>query len=240
MLKLRLELNFAHFQCAHPQLSWGSCCPSTVLQNKESLCYPCPSSRPAYCLPFKGSTWTALFYSLQHLSWVMPRPVIPMHFVVRESTSKPCGCSLSPAYDGFSGQNTRMGKKIEIGLEPSVLGWSQDAQSKVPWTGEASPLWRFLHRRVCVCVCVRAQSCPTLCYPMDCSPPGASVHGILQERILEKVAISFSRGSSPTQWSNLRLLHLLHWQVDSLFLAPLGKPPSIGRSPYSDCLHCRQ
>ena len=41
-----------------------------------------------------------------------------------------------------------------------------------------------------------AQSCPTLCYPVDCSPPGSSVHGILQARILEWVAISFSRGSS--------------------------------------------
>ena len=38
--------------------------------------------------------------------------------------------------------------------------------------------------------------CPTLCDPMDCSLPGSSVHGILQERILEWVAISFSRGSS--------------------------------------------
>ena len=33
---------------------------------------------------------------------------------------------------------------------------------------------------VCVCVCVCAQSCPALCDPMDCSPPGSSVHGILQ------------------------------------------------------------
>ena len=41
-----------------------------------------------------------------------------------------------------------------------------------------------------------AQSCPTLCDPMDCSLPGSSVHGILQARILEWVAISFSRGSS--------------------------------------------
>ena len=40
------------------------------------------------------------------------------------------------------------------------------------------------------------QSCLTLCDPMDCSPPGFSVHGILQARILECVAISFSRGSS--------------------------------------------
>ena len=41
-----------------------------------------------------------------------------------------------------------------------------------------------------------AQSCPTLCGPMDCSPPGSSVHGILQARRLEWVAISFSKGSS--------------------------------------------
>ena len=41
-----------------------------------------------------------------------------------------------------------------------------------------------------------AQSCPTLCDPMVCSPPGSSVHGILQARILEWVAIPFSRGSS--------------------------------------------
>ena len=48
------------------------------------------------------------------------------------------------------------------------------------------------------CACERAQSCPTLCDPMDCSPPGSSVHGILQARILEWVAISFSRASSWT------------------------------------------
>ena len=41
-----------------------------------------------------------------------------------------------------------------------------------------------------------AQLCSTLCDPMDCSPPGSSVHGILQARVLEWVAIAFSRGSS--------------------------------------------
>ena len=47
-----------------------------------------------------------------------------------------------------------------------------------------------------VYVCSVTQSCLTLCNPMDCSPPGSSVHGILQARILEWVAIPFSRGSS--------------------------------------------
>ena len=41
-----------------------------------------------------------------------------------------------------------------------------------------------------------AQSCLTLCDPMDCSPLGSSVHGIFQASVLEGVAISFSRGSS--------------------------------------------
>ena len=40
------------------------------------------------------------------------------------------------------------------------------------------------------------QSCPTLCNPMDCSPLGSSVHGILQARVLEQVATSSSMGSS--------------------------------------------
>ena len=46
---------------------------------------------------------------------------------------------------------------------------------------------------VCVCVLV-AQSCPSLCDPMDCSSPGSAVHGILQARILEQV--TYSRGFS--------------------------------------------
>ena len=66
--------------------------------------------------------------------------------------------------------------------------------------------------------CVCAQSCLTFCDPIDCSPPDCSVHGIFHARILEWVAIS------RTQGLNRSLLHLLHWQVDSLPLVPPGKP----------------
>ena len=49
----------------------------------------------------------------------------------------------------------------------------------------------------CVCVCAKSlQSCLTFCDPMDSSPPGSSVHEILQARLLEWVAMPFSRGSS--------------------------------------------
>ena len=46
-------------------------------------------------------------------------------------------------------------------------------------------------------VCEVTQSCPTLCDPMDCSLPGSLVRGIFQARVLEWVAISFSRGDLP-------------------------------------------
>ena len=66
---------------------------------------------------------------------------------------------------------------------------------------------------VAMYVMVCAQSCPTLCNPLDCSLPGSSVHGILPARI----QVNF-----PTQGSTL---HLLHWQTDSLPLCHLGRPP---------------
>ena len=67
-----------------------------------------------------------------------------------------------------------------------------------------------------------AQLCSTLFSSMDC-PPSSSAQGIIQARILEWGAISSSRGSSlPRDWNNL--LRFLHWQADSLPLAPPGKP----------------
>ena len=67
---------------------------------------------------------------------------------------------------------------------------------------------------------VVTQSCLTLCDPMDCSPPGSSVHGILQARILEWAAISFSRGSSQPK----NRTHSPALQADSLLTEPPGKP----------------
>ena len=85
---------------------------------------------------------------------------------------------------------------------------------------------------VYTCACSVAQSCPTLCIPMDdYSPPGSCVHGVIQARILEWVAISSCRGSSPPRHQT-HILWLLHWQVDSLPLSHLGNPyyvhPTLG------------
>ena len=77
--------------------------------------------------------------------------------------------------------------------------------------------WRekFVIRKMCTC----AQSCPTLWDPVDCSPLGSSTHGIFQALILERVAISSSRGSSqPRYWT------CVSWTAGEFFVAePSGK-----------------
>ena len=69
---------------------------------------------------------------------------------------------------------------------------------------------------VCVSTCTPAkalQSCPTLCDPMDHSPPGSSVHGILYRRTLE-VAMPSSRGSSPPRdWTHISYVPWIGRQV---------------------------
>ena len=75
-------------------------------------------------------------------------------------------------------------------------------------------------------LCVHAnslQSCPILCDPRDCSPPGSSVHGILQARILEWVAMPSSRGSSQPR-DQTHVSSSLALAGSSLPLAPPGKP----------------
>ena len=72
------------------------------------------------------------------------------------------------------------------------------SQSRDPWLRS---LIREIDPACCsydlaMLLCFIAQSCLTLCDPMDCSSPGSSAHGILQARVWEWVAISFSRGSS--------------------------------------------
>ena len=81
--------------------------------------------------------------------------------------------------------------------------------------------WRYVFNFEKVKV-LATQLCPTLCDPMDYSPPVSSVHGIFQARILKAVP---SLGDLPDPGIEPRdLLHLLLWQVDYLPLAPHGKP----------------
>ena len=79
--------------------------------------------------------------------------------------------------------------------------------SKITANGECSheiKRYLLLGRKVMTNLSEVAQLCLIHCYPVECSPPGSSVHGIFQARILEWVAISFSRGSSqPRDWTQV-------------------------------------
>ena len=69
-----------------------------------------------------------------------------------------------------------------------------------------------------MCVCVVAQSCPTLCDPKDCGPSGSSIHGISQARIMQGLPFP-----PPGDLSNPAIKPLsLAWQIDSLPLSHLG------------------
>ena len=103
-------------------------------------------------------------------------------------------------------------KRIHCNSEPQYLHMWSNMHSGPSWCNQVKIWWcysREKEREV-------AQSCLTLCDPMDCSLPGSSVQGILQARILEWVAISFSRGSSRPRFPTL--------QADTLLSEPPGKP----------------
>ena len=55
-----------------------------------------------------------------------------------------------------------------------------------------------------------ARSCPTLCNPMDCSPPGSSIHGIFQARVLEWGAIAFSQKCSEVTFIKVLIVYHNH------------------------------
>ena len=116
----------------------------------------------------------------------------------------------------------------------NVACWSEPRKFGRLWTGgqgEWCVSGSMLH--------CADQSCPTLCYPMDYSPLGSSVHGISQARILEWVAISYPRGIFPTWGLNLHLLYFRHWQVDSLPLCHLGSPKwKYGRITKEGSVYC--
>ena len=106
---------------------------------------------------------------------------------------------------------------------------------------------KFSCARTLMCTRARAQSSPTLCNPMDCSPPGSSVHGILQARILEWVALPSSRRSSSPRDQNVAFLRLLRgrwilyhcttWEALEVSLLILGLNPRFHRAFSTEGYH---
>ena len=79
-------------------------------------------------------------------------------------------------------------------LKASQVGYGGKKRISLTHQGQTAPFQSFVSLWGPCCLVVK--SCLTLCDPMDCSPPGSSVHGILQARILGWVATPPSRGSS--------------------------------------------
>ena len=113
--------------------------------------------------------------------------------------------SLSHAYQapssmGFSRQEHWSGLPFPSPMhESEKWKWSRSVMPTRllrPWDFPGKSTGVGCHCLLLLVYSEVAQSCPTLCNPMDCSPPGSSLHGIFQARILEWVAFSFSRGSS--------------------------------------------
>ena len=122
-----------------------------------------------------------------------------------------------------------------VGFEDSVLGTSSSWERRRCGVNDCSQNLRCWLKIHCCC-CSIAKSCPALCHPMDCSPPGYSVSRVFQARTLEWGACFLLQGIFPTQRSNPCLLHLLPWQADSL---PLYHLITNDITPGSLCLHRR-
>ena len=109
-----------------------------------------------------------------------------------------------------------------------IKEWMKSKHLATLWTWHSLMFWCWMavEQLVKLCVCVYAKSlqlCTTPHDPMDCSPPGSSVHGISPGKNSRVGYHSLLQGIFQTQGSNLCLLNLLHWQAGSFPLAPPGK-----------------
>ena len=135
------------------------------------------------CLPgLSGPAWPLSLSPQEAAGSVKPQASLLGHW--RNPQSIPHGSNFWPRRDrkpGGTGRETAC---------PFALWWN--VPDRIQCFHMVSPVYAKL-----------LQSCPTLYDPVDCGPPGSSVHGILQARILEWVAISFSRRSSPPRDGSL-------------------------------------
>ena len=132
---------------------------------------------------------------------------------------------------------------------PSLIKWVQ-GQYLLFWGLNWNNRCRMLHilySMYIYCCCLITKSCLILCDPMDCSPPGSFIYGIFQARILEWIAIPFSRGSSqPRDWTQFsciadRFFTMSHQRYQVLYLhlfsqaslspwvSPIGNLPIFSR-----------
>ena len=151
--------------------------------------------------------------------------------------------NLRPGVSGFNVQDLSAFSMLpfpeqgsdELQSHPSIYS-RRDVQSSrlvtlMPWRTPAYKFLTSLRASPNPLECMHAKSlqpCSAFCDPMDCSPPGSSIHGISQARILEWVAVSFSRGSShPRDRTSISYISCIS-RCGFLPLAPPGKPHPVG------------
>ena len=96
--------------------------------------------------------------------------------------------------EGGRGKEREEVRGKEEAIKDTHFGLSSSSYKGTNPNRRAPPSWP--HLNLCVCLCFSHSVVSDSCNPMDCNPPGSSVHGILQTRTLEWVATPFSRGSS--------------------------------------------
>ena len=160
------------------------------------------------------------------IEFIVPDPPLPLKMCV----------PLKHRWDTLSSQQVMLWQ-ASCTLPPSP--YLTSPLWRIPWDHLRSPLHMEIERQIVfgrketkiislnflteALYAKSLQSCPTLCDPTDCSPPGSSVRGIFQARIWSGLPCP-SPGIFPTQRSNPRLSCLLYWQGGSLLLASPGKP----------------
>ena len=182
------------------------------MRTPEGLCGFALGEDHPLPLPFFGhSLFTDLFF---HIS--LENRNHPLSFFLAERT--PCFVSGSPLTSPFltrlqSSLNVRQTcpESITSSCSPRLGCFTATPLGPKLWQPprtlcKSSRTFRDLqkatHPKVLMSFCIKGgggsvpRSCPTLCDPMDCSPPGSSAHEILQARILKWIAISSSRGSA--------------------------------------------
>ena len=147
-------------------------------------CFGCTSGLQLLSSQTLGTLFKiSLFYFLS-LLWFLQIATCKFHFVIR-SVKK------DHFHPPFFWESSVFWKAISCSSTPSY--WQTQVLVRNLLSSSFSRSFHWRAYSGCVLV---IQSCPTLCDPMDCSPPGSSVLGILQARLLKWVAMPFSRESS--------------------------------------------
>ena len=199
-----------HPQCWWQDLGWASA------GGRRQLCW-CVVLLPSWSSRMKPN------YSLDHFSMPTSSPV-PWDFLLLLMSLGSLPSSQTPFWSCsvFFPCLNLLPALLPSHFSPHYCIDTAVAKSDLQGPPCQCPMDVLLGRRMCMRA-MSLQSCPTVCGAKDCSPSGSSVHGILQARIQEWVAMPSSRGSSwPRDWIRFSYVTWIR-QVGSLPLAPPEK-----------------